>query len=344
MNALPPFYRIIFRTWRELDGDRAGDELALQASSDTPLPVSQFSSCNTYRLGQQKRYREPNCVLHFYGDYTRTMSLPNFTAEDFAKWNTTSSCFRLPKHLIGIAAIKDVRVAIIEAIGDERVCAVQALPDNKYRIEFTSPSYKIGYDINGLNFHGVNITPMPAYEQLVQVFIDRAPLHMSGKYLFSSLSPFGHVVHIQDLCVRGFQNIRTGTRIVTMSVLKPIPTELQIANFLCSVRHKGQPPFCLVCKAFGHLARNCPQGPSKTSATRKVPAKPADSQQCTRPMEVSISAPPKSFAEVTAAHPEHPGASVMESAVDPTRHAVPPIIMEQSSAAAAHTTSKQLVI
>jgi hypothetical protein len=69
MNALPPFYRIIFRTWRALDGDRAGDELALQASSDVPLPVSQFSSCNTYRLGQQKRYREPNCILHFYGDY-----------------------------------------------------------------------------------------------------------------------------------------------------------------------------------------------------------------------------------------------------------------------------------
>ena len=54
LNALPPFYRIIFRTLRELDGDRARDELALQASSDTPLPVSQFSSCNTYRLGQQK--------------------------------------------------------------------------------------------------------------------------------------------------------------------------------------------------------------------------------------------------------------------------------------------------
>ena len=53
MNALPPFYRIIFCTWRALDGDRAGDELALQASCDAPLPVSQFSSSNTYRLGQQ---------------------------------------------------------------------------------------------------------------------------------------------------------------------------------------------------------------------------------------------------------------------------------------------------
>ena len=242
------------------------------------------------------------------------------------------------------------------------------MPDNKYRIEFTSPSYKIGYDINGLSFRGVNITPTPAYEQLVQVFIDRAPLHMPDKYFFSSLSPFGRVVHVQDLRVRGFQNIRTGTRMVTMSVLKPIPTQLQIANFVCSVRYKGQPPFCLVCKAFGHLARNCPQGRSKTSATRKVPAKPADSQQRTRPMEVSISVPPKSFAQVTADHPEHPGASVIEAAVDPSQHAVPPIIMEtesvctvvsptaapepsalapsveQSSATATHTTSEQLVV
>lgn len=179
------------------------------------------------------------------------MSLHNFTAEDFAKWSTNSSCFRLPKRLIAKYAIKDVRVALIEAIGAERVCAVQALPDNKYRIVFTSSSYKIGYDINGLSFRGVNITPTPAYEQLVQVFIDRAPLHMPDEYFFSSMSPFGGVVHVQDLRVRDFQNIRTGTRMVTMSVLKPIPTELQIANFLCSVCYKGQPPFCLVCKASG---------------------------------------------------------------------------------------------
>jgi hypothetical protein len=120
-----------------------------------------------------------------------------------------------------------------------------------------------------------------------------------------------------------------------------------------------------VCKAFRHLAHNCSQGRSKTSATRKVPAKPADSQQRTRPMEVSISVPPKYFAQVTA---DHPGASVIEAAVDPSQHAVPPIIMEtesvctdmsptaapepstlapsveQSSATATHTTSEQLVV
>jgi hypothetical protein len=45
------------------------------------------------------------------------MSSPTFTAEDFAKWNTTTSCFCLPKRLIGKDGMKEVRVALIEAIG-----------------------------------------------------------------------------------------------------------------------------------------------------------------------------------------------------------------------------------
>ena len=53
------------------------------------------------------------------------MSYPNFTVEDFAKWNQTSSCFRLPKRLVGQDAVKDVKVALIKAIGAERVSAVQ---------------------------------------------------------------------------------------------------------------------------------------------------------------------------------------------------------------------------
>jgi hypothetical protein len=162
------------------------------------------------------------------------MSYPNFTAEDFAKWNETTSCFRLPKRLIGKDAVKDVRVALIEAIGAERVCAVQALPDQKYRIEFTSPSYKMDYDLNGLNFRGVNITPTPAYEHLKNVFVDTAPLHMPNDYISSSLSAYGRVVNVQDLRVRGFKDIRTETCMVTMSVLKPIPVVVKIANFPCS--------------------------------------------------------------------------------------------------------------
>ncbi len=172
---------------------------------------------------------------------------------DFAKWNTTASCFRIPRKLIGKVPIKEVRVLLVKAIGEERVCAVQA----KYRIEFASSSIKSYYDINGLDFRGINIVPTPAYEQLVQVFIDRAPLPMPAKYFISSLTPYGRVVSVQDLRVGGYKNIHSGTRMVSVSVLKPIPPVLHIANFACTVRYRGQPPFCFGCKAFGHTTNKC---------------------------------------------------------------------------------------
>ena len=185
------------------------------------------------------------------------------------------------------------------------MCAVQALPDHKYRIEFTSPSYKIGYDINCLNFRGVNITPTPAYEQLKNVFVDRAPLHMPNKYISSSLSAYGRVVDARNLCVHSFQDTRTETRMVTMSILKPIPVVVKIANFLCSVCYAGQPPYCLTCNTFGHFARRCQQG--KAHATRRTPSKAGAPVQRSQPMEAASSSPQHS--PVAAASSVHLGAA-----------------------------------
>ena len=106
------------------------------------------------------------------------MSHPPFTAADFAKWNSTTSCFRIPKRLVSKETVKQVRVALIQAFGASKVSAIQALPNCQYRVEFTSPSYKVAYDINGLNFRGVHINPTPAYERVRRVFVDRAPLQM----------------------------------------------------------------------------------------------------------------------------------------------------------------------
>jgi hypothetical protein len=36
-------------------------------------------------------------------------------------------------------------------------------------------------------------------------------------------------------------------------------------NFPCSVRYKGQPPYCLSCNTFGHFACHCQQGKTKNT-------------------------------------------------------------------------------
>ena len=169
------------------------------------------------------------------------MSNPPFTAADFAKWNSTTSCFRIPKHLVSKESVKQVRVVLIQAFGASKVSAIQPLQNCQYRVEFSSPSYKIAYNINGLNFRGVYINPTPAYELVTRVFVDRAQLRMPDTYLSSALAPYGRVIGVQHLTVRGYNNIRTGTHMVSMALEKPIPSELTIASFSCSVKYQGQP-------------------------------------------------------------------------------------------------------
>ena len=186
------------------------------------------------------------------------MSRSEFTAADFAQWNLTASVFRLPKRLIAGDDVARLRLALIQTIGADKLAAVQALPDHKFRLEFTSAAHKAHFDRNGLYFRGVNITPSPAYERIVRVLVDRAPLPLSDDHFISALSPYGRVVSVKSLTVRGFPFICSGTRMVSMSVLKPIPPELTIASFPCSVRYQGQPKFFFRCRYFGHFGNSCP--------------------------------------------------------------------------------------
>ena len=196
------------------------------------------------------------------------MSSRPFTKEDFAKWNTTTSVFYVPKRLVGKGKIPQLRADFVKAIGADKVLAVQILPNHKVRVQFKSPSIRVRYEINGLSFRGVTLTPFPAYEEVKSVFVDRAPLQMGDNYLFEALTPYGRVISVQHLTVRGFPTIKTGTRMVSMSVNTSIPAELKVAGFTLAFRYRGQLPTCYVCQEVGHTAKECPQS---RKAARKQP-------------------------------------------------------------------------
>ena len=135
---------------------------------------------------------------------------------------------------------------------------MQALSPTKYRIEFTS-FYRHERDINGIHFRGVTLTPHPAYDEVKSVFVDRAPLQMPDQYLFELLAPYGRVLSIEHLKVKGFQNVKLGTRQVSMVINKSILAVMKISNIQFSFRYRGQPPFCFVCQEVGHAGRDCPK-------------------------------------------------------------------------------------
>jgi hypothetical protein len=201
------------------------------------------------------------------------MSSRPFTKEDFAKWNTTTSVFYLPKRLVGKGKIPQLRADFVKAIGAEKVLAVQILPNHKVRVQFKSPSFRVRYEINGLSFRGVTLTPFSAYEEVKSVFVDRAPLQMVDNYLYEALAPYGRVISVQHLTVRGFPTIKTGTRMVSMSVNTSIPAELKVAGFTLAFRYRGQLPTCYVCQEVGHTAKECPKSRKAThkQSVRKQP-------------------------------------------------------------------------
>ena len=193
---------------------------------------------------------------------TSTSSTPSktplaFSAADFQRWNQTTSVVHLPAKLVGKDKIPKVRGDIVKAIGEKKVATVQALSPTQYRIEFTS-SYRHERDVNAIHFRVVTLTPHPAYEEVKSVFVDHAPLQMPDQYLFELLAPYGRVLSVEHLKVKGFQNVKSGTRRVSVVINKSIPAVMKISNIQLSFCYRGQPPFCFVCQEVGHAGRDCP--------------------------------------------------------------------------------------
>ena len=139
--------------------------------------------------------------------------------------------------------------------------------------------------------------PFPAYEEVKSVFVDHAPLQMGDNYLFEALAPYGRVISVQHLTVRGFPTIKTGTRMVSMSVNTSIPAELKVAGFTLAFRYRGQLPTCYVCQEVGHTAKECPRS---RKAARKQPVRtPTGNSKNKKPTQQS-GVPPSTSQESPA--------------------------------------------
>ena len=192
-------------------------------------------------------------------NHNNTLKTVTFSAADFQRWNQTTSVVSIPQRLIRSSKIPQLRKELIQSVGERKVAAVQALSPFKYRIEFRRSSDRHAADINGISFRGIHLQPLPAYEEVKSIFVDRAPLQMQDNILFETLAPYGRVISIQHLKVKGFESVRSGTRRVSMVLTKAIPATINIGGFLVSFRYRGQPPTCFVCQEVGHTGKDCPK-------------------------------------------------------------------------------------
>ena len=84
------------------------------------------------------------------------------------------------------------------------------------------------------------------------------PLSRCRIIFYETLAPYGRVVFVQHLKVKGFESVRSGTRRVSMVLTNAIPANINIGGFMVSFRYRGQPPTNLfslekVCVGTGFL-------------------------------------------------------------------------------------------
>ena len=96
-----------------------------------------------------------------------------------------------------------------------------------------------------------------------------------------------------------FPKISTGTRKVTMSVTKEIPSILRVAGCDCRVWYAGQPSVCPICRKPGHRVKQCPD----QGKCRRCHQPGHVARQCRRAWGAASAAPSGSSAHSEATPP-----------------------------------------
>ena len=203
---------------------------------------------------------------------------------------------------MGKSKVTSLRSELVKTIGESKVSVVQALPGLKFRVCFVSSSFRQYYDINGLNFRGLTIMPFPAYEEVKSVFVDLAPPQMQDKYLYDALAPYGRVISVKHLTIKGFPSVQFGTRMVSMVIEKAIPAEIRAMGFHLSFRYRGQPPTCFACQEVGHTARDSPKSSKRGDKGRTKPSKSGKARATTSLNKPALSGSSKSSSP-SSSHP-----------------------------------------
>ena len=181
-----------------------------------------------------------------------------FSEDDYAEWNETTSVVTIPQRIVGQDKPAVLRDELITAIGAKKLKGCQILPRCQVRVQFATGRLRRDFDMRGLSFRGVHLSPEPAYASRQQIFVEGAPFQFPNALFSEALGGYGKVSQVKHLPVKGHPHIQSGTRMVTMSVTKDIPVFVTIAGFRCKVWYRGQPITCFGCGKTGYVISACP--------------------------------------------------------------------------------------
>ena len=97
--------------------------------------------------------------------------------------------------------------------------------------------------------------PLPSYTHVV---VFQFPYDWDNAVLAKELTAFGNVKDVRFQKWTNISDASTGTRLVRMSLHKPIPCFISVQGARVKACFKGQPILCDICREEGHHAASCP--------------------------------------------------------------------------------------
>ena len=131
----------------------------------------------------------------------------------------------------GVAEI----VPVLAPVLPDDVQCIQFLSQGKVRITFASADSASEMLEGGLSYNGAPLPVQSADARSRLVYVRDCPHEASDASVRELLGPYGLVRKIVHVPHNGLPDISSGTRRVTMSVSKEIPSVLRVAGFDCQV-------------------------------------------------------------------------------------------------------------
>ena len=145
---------------------------------------------------------------------------------------------------------------LVAGLNVDDISAIQFMPRRFVRITFYSFSARNEAFLAGISIGSTRLLTMEADPVVKDVYLEHLPVEVSDDTVAEALRPFGSVLFSHDMMYPG-TSIRTGTRLLKMSLASDIPVNLRILRYPCRVFYRGQPRPCSICRSPDHRAADC---------------------------------------------------------------------------------------